>query len=240
MCIRDRSWVDDRADGLLQELIGHRHLPARAPVTQLLCRSCPCAHLLSSHRYDNGVSAATHRVQARVSTDEGFSATVAAITSAFGDGTRRQIYLFARERQGVTATEVAEQFALHPNVARHHLDKLAAGGYLDVHVDHGGAGVGRPSKRYHSGTVDAAAAVPALRDDLLLALLARLLTIVDPVQAEQIAHDVGADFGRSLAMQMAPGDAPKSLRSAMQSVADALTAQGFAAHAGGCLLYTSR
>ena len=104
--------------------------------------------LLGGHRYDNGVSAATRRAQGRASTDEGFSATVAAITSAFGDGTRRQIYLFARERHGVTATEVAEQFALHPNVARHHLDKLAAGGYLDVYVDHGSAGVGRPSKRY--------------------------------------------------------------------------------------------
>src|SRR5208283_4465772 len=38
--------------------------------------------------------------------------------------------------------------------------------------------------------------------------------------------------GRSLAMQMAPGEAPKSLRSAMQAVAGALTAQGFAAHGG--------
>ena len=32
---------------------------------------------------------------------------------------------------------------------------------------------------------------------------------------------------------MAPGDAQRSLRSAMQSVADALTAHGFAAHSGG-------
>jgi len=179
------------------------------------------------------VSAATRRADRRATADEGFSATVAAITSAFGDGTRRQIYLFARERHGVTATEVAEQFTLHPNVARHHLDKLAAGGYLDVYVDHGGAGVGRPSKRYLTGTADATAAMPALRDDLLVALLARLLTIVDPVQAEEIAHEVGAEYGRSLALQMAPGEATRSLRSAMQAVADALTAHGFAAHAGG-------
>ena len=74
--------------------------------------------------------------------------------------------------------------------------------------------------------------MPAHRDDLLLALLGRLLAIVDPLQAEQIAHEVGAEYGRSLALQMAPGDAPRSLRSAMQSVADALTAQGFAAHGG--------
>ena len=99
-------------------------------------------------------------------------------------------------------------------------------------MDRGNAGVGRPSKRYLAGAGDTNTSVPALRDDLLLALLGRLLAIVDPVQAEQIAHEVGADYGRSLASQMAPGVAPRSLRSAMQSVADALTAQGFAARGG--------
>src|SRR3954464_3591667 len=55
-----------------------------------------------------------------------FTATVSAITNAFGDPTRRGIYLFARERaEGVTASQVAEQFGLHPNVARHHLARLA-------------------------------------------------------------------------------------------------------------------
>ncbi|MDA2954782.1 MAG: helix-turn-helix domain-containing protein [Actinomycetota bacterium] len=58
-----------------------------------------------------------------------FTATVSAITSAFGDPTRRAIYLFTREaKNGVTASEIAEKFELHSNVARHHLDKLAAGG----------------------------------------------------------------------------------------------------------------
>ena len=61
---------------------------------------------------------------------------VTAITSAFGDPTRREIYLFAREhdRRASPPSEVAEQFDLHPNVARHHLDKLAGGGYLEVEV----------------------------------------------------------------------------------------------------------
>jgi predicted ArsR family transcriptional regulator len=72
---------------------------------------------------------------------------VSAITNAFGDPTRRGIYLFAREHaEGVTASQVAEQFGLHPNVARHHLDRLAAGGYLEVAVERAeGAGAGRPS-----------------------------------------------------------------------------------------------
>ena len=58
----------------------------------------------------------------------GFAASVTAITNAFGDPTRRAIYLFVRGvDEGVTAAEVASEFDLHPNVARHHLDKLAAG-----------------------------------------------------------------------------------------------------------------
>ena len=79
-----------------------------------------------------------------------FTSTVSAITDAFGDPTRRGIYLMARDReQGVTAAQVADQFGVHPNVARHHLDKLSAGGYLEVVIERAeGAGAGRPSKHY--------------------------------------------------------------------------------------------
>ena len=84
-----------------------------------------------------------------------FSSAVTAITSAFGDPTRRQIYLFAHEHpEGVTAGEVAERFDLHPNVARHHLDKLTAGSPLEVSTARapGSPGAGRPSKRYRTTT----------------------------------------------------------------------------------------
>ena len=64
-----------------------------------------------------------------------FASAVTAITSAFGDPTRRDIYLFAHEHEdGVTAADTAKQFDLHANVARHHLDKLVAGGHLEVAV----------------------------------------------------------------------------------------------------------
>jgi predicted ArsR family transcriptional regulator len=166
----------------------------------------------------------------KVQEGDGFSATVAAITSAFGDATRRGIYLFVRERNGVTASEVAQHFELHPNVARHHLDKLASGGYLEVTVAHEASAVGRPSKRYRS--VDGADSdVPSHRDDLLVLLLARLLPLVPPDIAEQAAYEVGEEYGRSLGVQMSPGDAPRSIRAAMQAIANALTAHGFAAHA---------
>jgi predicted ArsR family transcriptional regulator len=164
--------------------------------------------------------------------DGEFSAAVAAVTNAFGDPTRRDIYLFARDSaEGVTAAQVAERFELHPNVARHHLDKLAAGGYVDVHVERAaGATAGRPSKRFkvaHKATV---LEFPARRDDLLVTLLGRALALIPADQAESMAEQVGEDYGRMLAAHMSPGDSQRSFRTALHAVADALTAHGFAAH----------
>ena len=163
--------------------------------------------------------------------DAEFSSAVAAVTSAFGDPTRRAIYLAARDgAAGVTAGEVAERFELHANVARHHLDKLAAGGYLDVAVDRPeNSGAGRPSKRYRA--TEKALEFPGRRDDLLVTLLGRTLALVPAAQAEAMAEEVGQEYGLSLAHQMSPGDTHRSFRAALHAVADALTAHGFAAHA---------
>ena len=162
-----------------------------------------------------------------------FSAAVSAVTSAFGDPTRRDIYLFIRgSDDGVTATEIAEQFALHPNVARHHLEKLTAGGYLTIDVTRpeGARAAGRPSKRYRRSELDNALTFPPRRDDLLATLLARALDVLPPDQAEAVAEEVGFDYGRSLAERMAPSEGPRSAKAALATVADALTAHGFAAH----------
>lgn len=164
-----------------------------------------------------------------------FSATVSAITSAFGDPTRRAIYLFARDHDGgATAAQVAEEFGLHPNVARHHLDKLAAGGYLEVAVERStGTGAGRPSKHYRAVGEKANLEMPVRTDDLVLELLGKTLAALPQETAEQIAEDVGAQYGRTIAAGMVGSDvqrAQRSLRSALHAVADALTAHGFAAH----------
>jgi predicted ArsR family transcriptional regulator len=167
-------------------------------------------------------------------TDDDLWGAIAAATSAFGDPTRRDIYRAARDSdQGVTAAEVAERFALHPNVARHHLDKLAAGGYLDVNVGKPlSGGAGRPSKRYRVPDRDLdALQFPARRDDLLVTLLGRSLARLPRAEAEAMAEEVGEEYGRGLAAQMAPGEGQRSFRAALHAVADALTAHGFAAHA---------
>src|SRR3954452_24623542 len=131
-----------------------------------------------------------------------FTAAVSAITDAFGDPTRRRIYLFARDHggtEGVTASAVALEVGVHPNVARHHLDKLAAGGYLEV-VGRGGGGArraGQPSKRYVASAFDAG--VPVRSDDLVLALLGRALDPLPHHEAEAMAEEVGATYGRTMA-----------------------------------------
>lgn len=172
-----------------------------------------------------------------MATSAAFTATVSAITDAFGDPTRRSIYLYVRDQggeHGATTQMVADEIGVHPNVARHHLDKLANGGYLEVHAGKvPGGGAGRPSKRYRA-VEGAVTEFPVRSDDLVLSLLGRALARLSPVDAERMAEEVGAEYGRAMAAGL-QGDAleqgRRSVRSAIQAVADALTAHGFAAHA---------
>ena len=162
-----------------------------------------------------------------------FGAAVTAITSAFGDPTRRDIYLHARESSaGVTAAEAAERFDLHPNVARHHLDKLASGGYLEVAIVRPeGATAGRPSKHYRVADPGTPLELPVRQDTVLIGLLGRALALLPSDQAEAMAEEVGAEVGRSMAESLGTDEVHRSFRSAMYVVAEALTAHGFAARA---------
>jgi predicted ArsR family transcriptional regulator len=160
-----------------------------------------------------------------------FSAAVTAATSMFGDGTRRKIYLFARSATGgITVSEAAAECDVHPNVARHHLDKLAAGGYLDVTLATSSGRTGRPSKRYRSNGRPIDLEFPARKHDLMATLLGRALELLPDDVARAMAEEVGEHYGRELAEQMQPGDGHRSMQSALHAVADALTAHGFAAH----------
>src|SRR5215211_5941609 len=153
-----------------------------------------------------------------------FSAAVSAVTSAFGDPTRRDIYLFVRAGA----------------------DGVTAAGYLTVELARHET-AGRPSKRYRAGELDTSLNFPPRRDDLLATLLARSLELLDPDQAAAMAEEVGYDYGLAIAARMTPetgdpGAGHRSVRAALATVADALTAHGFAAHAeasGGALTIVS-
>ena len=161
-----------------------------------------------------------------------FASAVTAITSAFGDPTRREIYLYAHEHDdGVTAGETAKRFDLHANVARHHLDKLSSGGYLDAAVAKPAGEVGRPSKRYRATTPEVKLEVRVRHDDILVSLLGRALALLPHDAAEQMAEEVGIEYGKAMAEAIEPGETHRSFRGALHAVADALSAHGFAARA---------
>lgn len=164
-------------------------------------------------------------------TDGRFSAAVAAVAAAFGDPTRRDIFLHVRAEPGVTVREVAGTFSLHPNVARHHLQRLVDGGYLRVETGRSAPGAGRPSKRYFCVEEELNLGLMQRRDDLLMRLLGEAMRRLGPAEAEEMAALVGEEYGRSLASRMTPTEGQRTVRAAMRVVADTLTAHGFAAHA---------
>ncbi len=160
-----------------------------------------------------------------------FASIVTAITSAFGDPTRRDIYLYVHEHPGgVTASEAAAEFDLHANVARHHLDKLAGGGYLDVGRS-GRGGAGRPSKVYSCAEPEIRVDFAVRHHDVLVTLLGKALSMLSPAQAEEMAEEVGIEYGKTMASALGDSDGGRSFRQSLHAVADALTAHGFAAHA---------
>ena len=161
-----------------------------------------------------------------------FASAVTAITSAFGDPTRREIYLFAHESDtGVTAADTARHFDLHANVARHHLDKLAAGGHLEIDLAKSSGNVGRPSKRYRATSPHVQLEVSIRHDDILVSLLGKALALLPPDTAEQMAEDVGLEYGKAMAAAIDPTETHRSYQGALHAVADALSAHGFAARA---------
>lgn len=158
--------------------------------------------------------------------------TLSDLTSTLGDPTRRSIYLAVRESADpVTAAQIAAQFSIHANVARHHLDRLADEGYLEIthRRPHGknGPGAGRPAKCYTSTEKEIELQFPARRYDLLADLLIRVVQRLEPVRASEIAAEVGREYGVELASTM---DLPEAagFDLALATVQQAMVDVGFA------------
>lgn len=164
-----------------------------------------------------------------------FANLVNVITSAFGDPTRRDIYLRTHENpEGVTASEIAGLTGLHSNVARHHLDKLVAGGYLET-SQRQSTGAGRPAKVYRATDRGLNLNFSVGHDDILVTLLGKALARLSDEEATQLATEVGQEYGRKMAHDMVAADGraelQQSFQTALHTVADALSSHGFAAHA---------
>jgi predicted ArsR family transcriptional regulator len=151
------------------------------------------------------------------------------LTSSLGDPTRRAIYIAIRESaEPITTSQVAELFDIHPNVARHHLDRLADDGYLKVSQVRrgGGPGAGRPAKTYESTNMEVSVHFAPRRFEMLTEMLFKVLEEVAPPNVSEIAEQVGRTYGRELAAEIgAPND--PGYDEAVQAVASAMTGLGF-------------
>ena len=160
-----------------------------------------------------------------------FDRTIGDVAASLGDPTRRGIYVSVRESaEPATATEIAELFGIHPNVARHHLDRLAADGYLRVtrqrRSGRTGPGAGRPAKCYEATAKEIAIQYPPRRHELLADLLVRVVERVAPAEGPQVAEEIGLEYGRELASQIGLPD-EAGFDAAVTAVARTMTGVGF-------------
>lgn len=152
------------------------------------------------------------------------------LTSSLGDPTRRAIYITVRESaEPMTTSMIANLFDLHPNVARHHLDRLADDGYLRVGAAKSGKGpgAGRPAKSYEATEKEVSVHFAPQRFEMLVELLMRVLDEVSANDLSRVAEDIGREYGREIAAEIGAQE-ETGYDEAVTSVARAMTGLGFA------------
>jgi len=157
-----------------------------------------------------------------------FERTLGDLAASLGDPTRRGIYITARESaHPVTAGQISEIFGIHPNVARHHLDRLVDDGYLSVSSRRAPShGAGRPAKAYEATEKEIVVSYPARRYDLLAELLIRVVERIAPDDAATIAEQVGREYGAELAAQVGLPE-EDGFADAVRAVTRAMAGVGF-------------
>ena len=151
------------------------------------------------------------------------------LTASLGDPTRRAIYIAVRESPDpMTTSKVAALFDIHPNVARHHLDRLADDGYLKVGHQRrsGGPGAGRPAKIYEPTNKEVSVHFAPRRFEMLTEMLFKVIAELDPPNIAEVAERVGRAYGKELAAEIGAPDDP-GYDEAVQAVASAMTGLGF-------------
>jgi predicted ArsR family transcriptional regulator len=159
------------------------------------------------------------------------------LTASLGDPTRRAIYIALREAgEPLTSATVADLFDIHPNVARHHLDRLANDGYLQISHRRSsgrtGPGAGRPAKCFEVTPKPIDVHFPSKHPQLLVELLVRLVDHIAPDDIAAIAEKVGREYGRELATEVGEPD-EAGYSNALKAVAQTMSGLGFGMTAEG-------
>lgn len=151
------------------------------------------------------------------------------LTSALGDPTRRAIYIAVRESpEPLTTSNVASLFEIHPNVARHHLERLAEEGYLRISLRRPAPAerAGRPAKSYEATNKEVTVHFAPRRFEMLADMLFKVIEELGVEDVAQVAEKVGREYGQQLAAEIGAQGEP-GYDEAVQAVASAMTGLGF-------------
>jgi len=118
------------------------------------------------------------------------------VSMVLSDPTRFYIYQYLNKHQDVSVLEIAEEFDIHPNVARLHLSKLEQVHMIQSNLKKTGKG-GRPSRLYSLANEEIQLNFP-YRDYKLLATMA--MEVVEELghEGEQILYKTGYKYGQEL------------------------------------------
>jgi predicted ArsR family transcriptional regulator len=154
--------------------------------------------------------------------------SISDLTAALGDPTRRAIYIAVRESpEPMTASRVASLFEIHPNVARHHLDRLISDGWLKpTQRRPGGTVAGRPARGYEATAKEVTVHFAPRRFEMLTEMLFQVLDELAPEDVSAVAEKVGRAYGERLASEIGGPDDP-GYEDAIRAVAVAMTGLGF-------------
>src|SRR3984957_11819503 len=159
------------------------------------------------------------------------SGTAGAVTYLGSErGTRAQIARLILENGPVTAAALSTRLGLTPAAVRRHLDNLLAGGLIEVRTARrmASSGRGRPAKLF--AITDAGrSAFEHAYDDLATSALRFLAEVAGPGAVAEFARRQVADLER----RYRPAVAAAPAQARVQALAEALSADGYAASASG-------
>jgi len=162
--------------------------------------------------------------------DASFDQQIETLTGALGDTTRRGIYVMIRESHGaVTASQIAANFQIHPNVARHHLERLVVDGFIRVSDRQvSKATAGRPAKHYEATDKAVSVQYSARKYDALAELLVSVIDQLDDGTAREVAAQVGHNYGLRLGAEIGVPD-DEGYEVAAMAVATSMMGRGLGA-----------
>ncbi len=192
-------------------------------VTLMLCKNLHAPRYLRHNDVVKNVGAADAPARGAV------SAALAGTAPASSAPTRGQVARLILELGPSTAATLGGRLGLTPAAIRRHLDNLLAEGLIETRTAraYGNRGRGRPAKVFVITDAGRSAFEHAY-DDLASSALRFLAETAGPAAISEFARRQVSDLERRYAPAVARGE----LASRVQALAEALSADGYAASAG--------